>query len=66
MSRRHAHFVQADIARACRAAKQLGAEWYVEIQPGGVIRVAQAPTDRPVPAGREPDIRFERGLEDAP
>ena len=47
MSRRAAHFVQADVARALRAAKQAGPEWFIEILPGGTIRVAQSlPQDR--------------------
>jgi hypothetical protein len=40
MSRRPATIVQADIARAGRAAKQLGPEWLVEIE-GGVIRLVR-------------------------
>lgn len=50
MTRRRAAITQADVARAARAAKQLGAEWYVEILPGGVIRVMRSPpSDRPAP-----------------
>jgi class 3 adenylate cyclase len=45
MSRRPATIVQADIARAGRAAKQLGPEWIVEIE-GGVIRLVRAPLSR--------------------
>jgi hypothetical protein len=40
MSRRAATFTQADVARAGRAAKQLGPEWLVEIE-GGVIRLVR-------------------------
>jgi hypothetical protein len=40
MSRRAATIVQSDIARAGRAAKQLGPEWLVEIE-GGVIRLVR-------------------------
>jgi hypothetical protein len=54
MSRRPAAITQADVSRACRAARAMGPEWFVEIH-GSIIRVAQAtsPSDRPSP-GREP------------
>ena len=57
MSRRPATIVQADIARAGRAAKQLGPEWIVEIE-GGVIRLVQAPLSRTegAPDGRSPPV----------
>jgi hypothetical protein len=66
MSRRPALVTQADVARACRAAKALGSEWYVEIEArSGTIRVMQAPSDRPSPApGQEPHCA--RGLDTAP
>jgi hypothetical protein len=53
VSRRAAHFVQADVARALRAAKQAGPEWFIEILPGGTIRVAQSLAQDRVP-GRDP------------
>jgi hypothetical protein len=66
MSRRPALVTQADVSRACRAAKALGSEWYVEIEArSGTIRVMQAPSDRPSPApGQEPHCA--RGLDTAP
>jgi hypothetical protein len=46
MTRRPALVTQADVARACRAAKALGSEWFVEIEARtGTIRVMQAPSD---------------------
>jgi hypothetical protein len=43
MSRRAAAITQADVARAGRAARQLGPEWCVEIV-GSVIRLTRSPT----------------------
>jgi hypothetical protein len=64
MTRRPAIITQADVARACRAAKALGCQWYVEIEAGtGTIRVMQTPLDRPAPA-QEPHCA--RGLDTAP
>ena len=58
MSRRPANFVQADVARALRAAQQAGPGWRVEIE-GGVIRLIQAETPSPssakLPPGKEAD-----------
>jgi hypothetical protein len=67
VSRRRAGFVQADLARAARAAKQLGPEWRVEIE-GPVIRLVQSPpAERPsTPMCGEPETPFARGLRDAP
>jgi hypothetical protein len=67
MTRRAALVTQADVARAARAAKQLGPEWRVEIE-GGIIRLVQSPTDRPSPARDqcEQEPRFARGLDSAP
>jgi hypothetical protein len=56
MSRRPASITQADVSRCGRAAKQLGPEWYIEVDAStGIIRVMQSPSpsDRPSP-GREP------------
>jgi hypothetical protein len=47
VSRRAATIVQADIARAGRAARQLGPEWLLEIE-GGVIRLVR---------GEQPSMR---------
>ncbi|WP_439925431.1 hypothetical protein [Nitrobacter sp. JJSN] len=58
MSRRAAHFVQADVARALRAARQAGAA-SVEIQPGGCILIRlDAPPVAPkdIDDGDEPVI----------
>ena len=64
MSRRAAMIVQSDIARAGRAAKQLGPEWLVEIE-GGVIRLvrgeppairAALPRTDDAPDGRSPPV----------
>jgi hypothetical protein len=57
MSRRPASITQADVARACRAGRAMGPEWFVEIN-GPIIRVAQAtsPSDRPPSPGREPKV----------
>lgn len=41
MSRRAASVTQADIARAIRAAKQVGDGYCVEIAPGGLIRIVK-------------------------
>ena len=59
MSRRPANFIQADVARAMRAAEQVGPDWRVEID-GGVIRLTRATTtgSSPVevpPLGKEPE-----------
>jgi hypothetical protein len=50
VSRRPALITQADVSRACRAARAMGPEWFVEIH-GSIIRVAQATSlaDRPSP-----------------
>jgi hypothetical protein len=40
MSRRAATFTQADVARALRAAQQVGPDWKVEIA-GGTIRLTR-------------------------
>jgi hypothetical protein len=64
MTRRPALVTQADVARAARAAKQLGPEWRVEIE-GGIIRLIQSPSDRPSPAHDhecEVEPQFARGL----
>jgi tRNA(Arg) A34 adenosine deaminase TadA len=43
MSRRPAHFTQADIARAIRAVQQTGAPFVaVELKPDGTVIVTQA------------------------
>jgi hypothetical protein len=47
-----AHVTQADIARALRAARQVGSDWVVEVMPDGVIRIAQSSPDRA--QGRDP------------
>jgi hypothetical protein len=66
MSRRAANFVQADIARAIRAAQAAGPSWFIEVLPGGTIRIAQSLlADRPSP-GHDPEPRFARGLSSAP
>jgi hypothetical protein len=44
MPRRGASITQADIARALRAAQAAGPKWYVEILPGGIIRLVQGET----------------------
>lgn len=41
MSRTPARITQADIARAVRAAAQVGPAWRVEIAPDGTIRLEQ-------------------------
>ena len=41
MSRRPAKVTQADIARALRAAQQVGPNWFVEIARDGTIRILQ-------------------------
>jgi hypothetical protein len=65
MSRRRALVTQADVARAARAARQLGPEWVVEID-GAVIRLVQSPPpDRP-PSQRDPEPQFARGLASTP
>jgi hypothetical protein len=65
MSRRPALVTQADVSRACRAAKALGPQWFIEIEAGtGTIRVMQAPSDRPSPAPQESHCA--RGLDIAP
>jgi hypothetical protein len=43
VSRRAASITQADVSRCGRAAKQLGPEWYIEVDAStGVIRVMQS------------------------
>jgi hypothetical protein len=43
MSRRPAHFTQADIARAIRALRETGAPFVaVEMRPDGTVRVTPA------------------------
>jgi hypothetical protein len=54
MSRRAANFVQADISRAIRAAQSAGPTWFIEVLPGGTIRIAQSLAADRVPPGREP------------
>lgn len=49
MSRRAASFTQADVARAMRAAEQVGAHWQVEIV-GGAMRLFRGETAIPVSA----------------
>jgi hypothetical protein len=69
MSRRPAIITQADVARACRAARQLGPEWFIEIEAvTGTIRVMQIPPphDRPQPPERDPESQFARGLANTP
>jgi len=39
MSRRAATFTQADVARALRAAQQVGSDWQVIVQSGAIILV---------------------------
>jgi len=58
MSRRPARVTQADIARALRAAEQVGARVAVEIDPSGVIRlvpIGPEATKRPAVAKVEPE-----------
>jgi hypothetical protein len=53
MSRRAAIITQADVARACRAAKALGSQWYVEIEAGtGTIRVMQGAAGSAIASAR--------------
>ena len=54
MSRRQANFVQADIARAIRAAQAAGPTWFIEVLPGGTIRIAQSLAADRAPPGRDP------------
>jgi hypothetical protein len=54
MSRRPANFVQADISRAIRAAQAAGPGWFIEVLPGGTIRIAQSLAADRAPPGREP------------
>ena len=42
MSRRPPRFQQADVARALRAAQQVGGDWAIEIEPEGTIRIVPA------------------------
>jgi hypothetical protein len=43
MSRRAASITQADVSRCGRAAKQLGPEWYIEVNAAtGITRVMQS------------------------
>jgi hypothetical protein len=58
MPRRPAHFTQADVARAVRAAKQAGAD-HVEVRPDGTILVKLSPdnpSQRPAPLEPEREI----------
>ncbi len=48
MSRRPATITQADVARALRAAQQVGPTWHVEIE-GGVIRLIRRDPAAPAP-----------------
>jgi hypothetical protein len=68
MTRRPALVTQADVARACRAAKALGPEWCIEIEAAtGTIRVRQTPPDRPSPAHEcDAEPQFARGLQTPP
>jgi hypothetical protein len=52
MSRRAANFVQADVARALRAAKAAGDAWRVDILPGGIISITPAAMSLPAPVPR--------------
>jgi len=42
MSRRPAHFTQADVARALRAIEQTGAAYIIELAPDGCLRLIPA------------------------
>ena len=65
MSRRRALVTQADVARAARAARQLGPEWVVEID-GAVIRLVQSPARDRLPPQPDPEPQFARGLANTP
>ena len=54
MSRRAASITQADVARAIRAAQAAGPKWFIEVLPGGTIRIAQSLLADRAPPGREP------------
>jgi len=54
MSRRPANFVQADLARALRAAQQAGPDWCVEVDVS-VIRLMRPKTPPGVDAEPEPE-----------
>jgi hypothetical protein len=41
MSRRAASITQADVSRACRAARAMGPEWFVEIHVKGSDQFGQ-------------------------
>ena len=58
MPRRGASITQADIARALRAAQAAGPKWYVEILPGGIIRLVRGELSPQSPE-RAPDVPVE-------
>lgn len=47
MPRRPSRFTQSDVARAIRAAQQVGEPMAVEIAPDGTIRLIPAPAPSP-------------------
>lgn len=49
MSRRAANIIQADVARALRAAKAAGDGWRVDILPGGIISIVPVRLAPPMP-----------------
>jgi hypothetical protein len=52
MSRRPAHFTQADVARAIRALRQTGAPFVaVELKPDGTVMVTAATEPTKTPDG---------------
>jgi hypothetical protein len=60
MSRRPAAITQADVARAIRAAKQVGAAG-VDVLPDGTIRVLLVAPEKK--GTHEPEHRLDRGEE---
>jgi hypothetical protein len=48
---RAARFSQADISRALRAAKKVGDDYCVEVEPGGLIRIVRG---GPTPSSAAP------------
>lgn len=62
MSRTPARVTQADLARAGRAAKSLGPEWWVEVTPDGTIRLARVPSS-PQSTGAAPPSPIEQETE---
>jgi hypothetical protein len=61
MTRRAARVTQADIARALRAAAQMGERMAVEIAPDGTIRITKAPDPEranPSKLARKREIRL--------